>query len=124
MRRHVRRNQNECRRRRSRHENAFSAHYSHNHRDAAGFWKVVEPSLPTILDGFYQHVTSEPHLRIMVGDDVPKLKRAQTAHWQRLFTGNFDALYYAGVHAIGLMHHKIGLEPRWYIGGYAYVLIG
>ena len=23
---------------------------------------------------------------------------------------------------IGLAHHKIGLEPRWYIGGYTYVL--
>jgi hypothetical protein len=39
-----------------------------------------------------------------------------------LFSGQFDAAYFQGVHTIGLMHHKIGLEPRWYIGGYAYVL--
>jgi methyl-accepting chemotaxis protein len=86
------------------------------------FWKVVEPKLPAILEGFYQHVASEPHLREMVGQDIPRLKRAQTTHWQRLFSGKFDAAYYAGVHTIGLMHHKIGLEPRWYIGGYAFVL--
>lgn len=24
------------------------------------FWKVVEPALPQVLDGFYQHVTVEP----------------------------------------------------------------
>ena len=49
--------------------------------------------------------------RIMVGDNIPKLKRAQTAHWKRLFTGNFDALYYGGVSANGLMHHEFGLDP-------------
>jgi uncharacterized protein YoxC len=86
------------------------------------FWKVVEPNLPSIFDGFYQHVGSEPRLRAMVGDDTARLKRAQTNHWQRLFSGDFNPAYYASVRAIGLVHHKIGLEPRWYIGGYAYVL--
>jgi methyl-accepting chemotaxis protein len=86
-------------------------------------WRVVEPKLPAILEGFYQHVTSEPSLKGMVGEKIPQLKRAQTQHWQRLFTGTLDAGYYASVHTIGLMHHKIGLEPRWYIGGYNYVLI-
>ncbi len=86
------------------------------------FWKIVEPALPAILDGFYQHVTSEPHLRSLIGDKIPHLKQAQTRHWQRLFAGRFDADYYEGVHAIGQMHHRIGLEPRWYIGGYTYVL--
>jgi methyl-accepting chemotaxis protein len=27
-----------------------------------------------------------------------------------------------GVRRIGLMHNKIGLEPRWYVGGYNFVL--
>jgi uncharacterized protein YoxC len=85
------------------------------------FWKVAEPSLPAILDGFYQHVTAEPQLRQLVGDNAARLKRAQTSHWQRLFSGNFNPAYYDSVRAIGLVHHKIGLEPRWYIGGYAYV---
>jgi hypothetical protein len=49
------------------------------------FWKVVEPNLTAILDGFYQHVASEPHLRQLVGDNTARLKRAQTSHWQRLF---------------------------------------
>jgi hypothetical protein len=39
-----------------------------------------------------------------------------------LFSGQFDEAYFQGAHAIGLMHHEIGLEPRWYIGGYTYVL--
>jgi ABC-type transporter Mla subunit MlaD len=86
------------------------------------FWHILEPKLPAILDGFYQHVTSEPRMQTMVGTRAPQLKRAQTLHWQRLFTGALDAGYYESIIGIGLMHHKIGLEPRWYIGGYNYVL--
>jgi methyl-accepting chemotaxis protein len=87
-----------------------------------GFWKLVEPKLPAILEGFYQHVTSEAKLARMLGGDIPRLKSAQGSHWARLFNGRFDEAYMDGVRTIGLIHNKIGLEPRWYIGGYNYVL--
>lgn len=86
------------------------------------FWKIAKPALPQILDGFYQHVTSEPKLAMLVGSDIPRLKSAQGSHWERLFNGRFDCAYMDGVRRIGLMHNKIGLEPRWYIGGYNFVL--
>jgi methyl-accepting chemotaxis protein len=86
------------------------------------FWKVVEPALPHVLDGFYQHVTAEPPLARLVGNHISRLKAAQGSHWSRLFNGRFDHEYMQGVRAIGLIHNKIGLEPRWYIGGYNFVL--
>lgn len=86
------------------------------------FWKVVEPALPTILDTFYRHVAAEPNLARMVGNDIPRLKSAQGSHWGRLFNGRFDDAYINGVRTIGMIHNKIGLEPRWYIGGYNLVL--
>jgi methyl-accepting chemotaxis protein len=86
------------------------------------FWKIVEPKLPGILDALYQHVSAEPRLREMLGENIPRLKRAQTLHWQRLFAGSFDAAYYESVQRIGQMHLRIGLESRWYIGGYTFVL--
>jgi ABC-type transporter Mla subunit MlaD len=86
------------------------------------FWMEVKPHLPNILDGFYQHTSEVPALAKMVGHDVPRLKQAQSAHWERLFSGRFDEAYFSGVKTIGLIHNKIGLEPRWYIGGYNYVL--
>ncbi|WP_210243889.1 globin-coupled sensor protein [Bradyrhizobium guangdongense] len=86
------------------------------------FWGAVEPALPAILEGFYAHVATEPALAALVGNDIPRLKRAQGAHWARLFNGRFDRDYMQGVRAIGLVHNKIGLEPRWYIGGYNFVL--
>jgi methyl-accepting chemotaxis protein len=86
------------------------------------FWQVVEPKLPAILDGFYQHVASEPGLQALVEGRIPQLKRIQAQHWQRLFAGSLDAGYYESVHSIGLVHNRIGLEPRRYIVGYNYVL--
>ena len=86
------------------------------------FWKVVEPALPEVLEGFYRHVTGEQQLARMIGSDIPRLKAAQGAHWARLFNGRFDHAYMEGVRSIGLIHNKIGLEPRWYIGGYNFVL--
>ena len=86
------------------------------------FWEVVEPALPEVLEGFYQHVTREPQLARMIGSEIPRLKAAQGSHWARLFNGRFDHEYMQGVRTIGLIHNKIGLEPRWYIGGYNFVL--
>ncbi len=86
------------------------------------FWKVAEPEMPRILDGFYRHVTAEPILSRLVGNQVSRLKDTQRGHWARLFDGRFDDAYLRGVRTIGLIHNKIGLEPRWYIGGYNFVL--
>jgi methyl-accepting chemotaxis protein len=87
-----------------------------------GFWKIVEPALPKLLDGFYKHVTKEAQLARLIGSDIPRLKTAQGKHWSRLFNGRFDHEYMQGVRTIGHVHNKIGLEPRWYIGGYNFVL--
>lgn len=87
------------------------------------FWPVVEPALPRILDGFYSHLASFPEIAGLVGAQKTRLKRAQIEHWQRLFSGRFDEAYIAGVRAIGQAHQRIGLEPRWYIGGYCFVLV-
>ncbi|SFP55412.1 Methyl-accepting chemotaxis protein [Bradyrhizobium sp. Ghvi] len=86
------------------------------------FWVIAEPAVPRILEGFYRHVTSEPQLAALIGSDIPRLKTAQGTHWARLFNGRFDDEYLKGVRAIGMVHNKIGLEPRWYIGGYNFVL--
>ena len=84
-------------------------------------WNVILPSLPEILDGFYAHVSTVSALSEMVGDQASRLKAAQTTHWERLFSGRFDDAYVEGIRAIGLTHNRIGLEPRFYIGGYNFV---
>jgi hypothetical protein len=50
------------------------------------------------------------------------LRQAQRSHWERLFAGRFDEGYATGVRRIGAAHARIGLDPRWYMGGYALAL--
>jgi len=86
------------------------------------FWPTVEQALPSILAEFYRHLLTEPKLAVLVGTHQKRLEGAQATHWSRLFSGRFDDAYFQGVRTIGQVHNRIGLEPRWYIGGYAFVL--
>ncbi len=85
-------------------------------------WQYIKPELPRILAGFYKHVMKTPALARMIGDRTATLTSAQGKHWERLFTSGFDQAYVQSVRTIGLTHNRIGLEPRWYIGGYNYVM--
>lgn len=88
-------------------------------RDA---WRLIEPALPGILEGFYRHVGRVPALAAIVGGRQSHLITAQTRHWQQLFCSGFDTAYQESALRIGRAHVRIGLEPSWYIGGYGYVL--
>jgi methyl-accepting chemotaxis protein len=76
------------------------------------------------LDHFYRRVRATPEMARMFRSDahINAAKGAQVGHWLGIATGRFDAEYYAAVSRIGKVHAKIGLEPRWYIGGYALIL--
>jgi methyl-accepting chemotaxis protein len=64
----------------------------------------------------------QPQLSKLIGTQQSRLVAAQMQHWGRLFSGSFDESYVEGIRRIGLVHNKIGLEPRWYIGGYAFLV--
>ncbi|TBW35218.1 globin-coupled sensor protein [Siculibacillus lacustris] len=91
-------------------------------RNLREVWASIEPILPDLLCSFYGHLGTEPMLARMTSGRSTDLAKAQSRHWGRVFSGRFDDDYAASVKAIGRAHHRIGLEPRWYIGGYQYVL--
>ncbi len=91
-------------------------------RRLRGFWRIAKFSLPGILRDFYRHVGTEPELSAMISGRIDHLKKVQTSHWERLFSGRFDQDYMNMVYRVGLAHKAIGLEPRWYIAGYQFVL--
>ncbi|HVJ41172.1 MAG TPA: globin-coupled sensor protein [Dongiaceae bacterium] len=82
---------------------------------------LLDGILPAAVDQFYAHVSKWPALAGMFSNTAHmKMARdAQLQHWQALFSGNFDQSYVDSVRRIGRTHSRIGLEPRWYIGGYA-----
>ncbi|MDC7682411.1 globin-coupled sensor protein [Asticcacaulis sp. BYS171W] len=85
-------------------------------------WPVLEPHLPRILNAFYAHVKREDSLARMIGDHEDRLQRAQISHWRNLFTSGFSEAYFEQAYRIGQTHHRIGLEPRWYVAAYQFVL--
>ncbi|SON54495.1 Heme-based aerotactic transducer HemAT [Hartmannibacter diazotrophicus] len=85
-------------------------------------WAIVEPKLDETLVGFYAHVTTAPSLAALVGNRTKDLSSAQKKHWAKLFSGKFDDEYFDSATKIGHVHCRIGLEPRWYIGGYQFLI--
>ena len=90
-------------------------------RSLQEFRPVLEQHVRPILERFYTHIRRHPSAMAMFGSEsrVDYAAEAQAAHWLALFTGEFDDRYVERVRRIGLTHERIGLEPRWYIGGYA-----
>jgi Methyl-accepting chemotaxis protein len=84
----------------------------------------VTKALPALTDELYTHMRGWPHLAALLGDDakIGRLKRTQQSHWQGLFEGLFDDRYFKRTYAVGLAHNTIGLEPRWYLGAYCFML--
>ena len=84
----------------------------------------ISAILPASLDHFYSQVRNFPEASRFFADEraLQGAKAAQEKHWTGITSGRFDASYVASVERIGTIHARIGLEPRWYIGGYALIL--
>ena len=89
-------------------------------------WGIIQPSLDQVLTAFYDHLKGTPETAAMLEAHARRgldwLKGAQRTHWERLFAGTFDSAYVEGVRRVGAAHARIGLDPRWYLGGYALAL--
>jgi methyl-accepting chemotaxis protein len=88
------------------------------------FMPALETELPGILARFYDHLQGWPALAAMFKGTsaMDRARSAQRDHWLNLFSGRFDQNYVASVRRIGMMHSRIGLDPQWYFGGYAFTL--
>jgi methyl-accepting chemotaxis protein len=87
---------------------------------------LVQKELPGVMDSFYDKIRATPEMRKFFSDErhIDGAKSAQVRHWGTIVSGDFDHRYVDSVRIIGNTHARIGLEPRWYIGGYALLLEG
>ncbi len=83
----------------------------------------IESELPKGLDSFYEAMGQVPELArfFSSSDHVNRAKQAQLGHWGNISNGDFGDDYVQKVRTIGSVHARIGLEPTWYIGGYALI---
>jgi len=88
------------------------------------FGAAVAAKLPGILDEYYDHILAFPDVARLYPNPtiVMRAREMQLAHWGLITTGTFDDTYVRSVRRIGVIHCRLGLEPRWYIGGYNFIL--
>lgn len=85
---------------------------------------ILERSIGPALDRFYERAKITPETARFFRDDahIASAHSAQIRHWMHIVDAQFDDDYYQSVRRIGEVHARIGLEPRWYIGGYAMIM--
>ena len=84
----------------------------------------VDKHLPLALEKFYQKLVTVPAVaKFFAGkEQMNRAQNSQTGHWKRIASGQFDQNYVEASRRIGMRHAQIGLEPRWYIGGYGMII--
>ncbi|GAA4186009.1 globin-coupled sensor protein [Shinella granuli] len=82
---------------------------------------VISAALDGGLDAFYSKARTHPETARFFANEahLQHAKSRQAEHWKSIASAKFDARYVDAVSAIGRTHARLGLEPRWYIGGYA-----
>ncbi|MBX9615527.1 MAG: globin-coupled sensor protein [Caulobacteraceae bacterium] len=89
-----------------------------------GMKPMIMEAMPKALDTFYDRIRATPATRTFFSDDthIGSAHTRQMAHWGVIADGDYDDRYAGAVKKVGEVHARIGLEPRWYIGGYAIIL--
>ena len=103
--------------------NAIDDAMSRTLREAKDF---LLAEMPPVLDAFYDHVARYPETMAFFRnrEQMMHAKAMQIRHWSIIAEGRFDQNYEASVTRIGETHNRLGLEPRWYIGGYNFLISG
>ena len=81
-----------------------------------------EENLNDVLDSFYGHVGKWTDLSSLFRDKrhMDHAKQKQYEHWMNhIVSGELGPRYEESVRIIGKTHHRLNLEPFWYIGGYS-----
>ena len=78
--------------------------------------KILQ-GLDQMVNDFYDDQVAIPEINEIIGD-IETLKRLKLAQYQyvlEIFSGNYDSVYVNNRLRIGLVHKRIGVEPRLYL---------
>lgn len=90
---------------------------THELNELARVRHLIEPDLDHMIKEFYDFQTSIPEINSIIGDadTLKRLKVAQHQYILDLFSGCYDSNYVNNRLRIGLVHKRIGVEPRFYL---------
>lgn len=79
--------------------------------------RIVEQRLDVVVDRFYEAQTAVPDIALLIGDadTLVRLRSAQRRYLQGLFEGAYNLEYVNNRLRIGLVHKRIGVEPKLYL---------
>jgi len=83
----------------------------------SSFAPVVARNLDTLVDEFYRVQVAIPEIALLIGDldTFNRLQAAQRKYVIDLFAGMYDLEYVNNRLRIGLVHKRIGVEPKLYL---------
>jgi len=88
-------------------------------------WASLEPSLPGILERFYDGIMGFDELKAKLGthgSDTTKLKGAQQKHWKYIFNNPPDLEFQGQAARIGQAHVRIGLSGPWLMAAFGRII--
>ena len=77
----------------------------------------IEREVDSLVERFYELQTSVPEIALLIGDSdtLGRLRNAQRRYVIDLFSGFYDIEYVNNRLRIGLVHKRIGVEPKLYL---------
>lgn len=78
---------------------------------------LIEDNVDRIVDIFYEKQTRIDEISLLIGDadTLQRLRNAQRKYVIDLFSGNYDSEYVNNRLRIGMVHKRIGVEPKLYL---------
>ncbi|PHV13412.1 GGDEF domain-containing protein [Chitinimonas sp. BJB300] len=78
---------------------------------------TIEKELEKIVNAFYLEQTAIPEIALLIGDadTLNRLRNAQRKYIIDIFSGVYDLEYVNNRLRIGLIHKRIGVEPKLYL---------
>jgi diguanylate cyclase len=78
---------------------------------------LIEKTIDSVVEEFYRLQTSVTEIALLIGDSdtLERLRSAQRRYVQDLFSGVYDLEYINNRLRIGLVHKRIGVEPKLYL---------
>lgn len=87
--------------------------------------KVLTDHLDEMMEFLYSHFLESPDTAAFFKSEamLERAKAAQKKYFTRLTKGNYDIDYVRDRWQIGTTHHRIELDPKWYLGAYCKALL-
>jgi hypothetical protein len=81
------------------------------------FGHKMDENIDSVVARFYEQQTSNPDIALLIGDadTLMRLQTAQRRYILDLFSGKYDLEYVNNRLRIGLVHKRIGVEPKLYL---------